>query len=521
MKKVNNIFILSLFAISVAMSSCSKSALDKVNYDKNDATDVSAKFILTDAMTSTAFNVVGGDASLYSSVYMEHEAGDYEQMYNAETRTTDPTASTTYNNLWGAIYGNIANLKIAVTKTSAGGEEAGNDVTCGIAKILLAYNLGVLTDLYGDVPYSETGIDANNAIISLQPTIDKQQALYTDITNMLDSAITLLGGSDAAATGGIGSQDLIYAGSANAWIKAAYGLKARYLMHTLKVSSDVTGDLNKIITYAKASFTSADDELKFAQYDGASAYNPLDAFNESRVGDLGVSQSLATKFSNLSDPRGNVAFGTWAGKVLSVASAVAKGIPNGNPNQGQEIYPLSIIDFAYTAPTELLSYHEVQFLEAEAYARLGGQANLDNALAALKLAVEDAFTDLNSDINVATPYFGFDAGAGLSADDANNYFTTYVTPRFKTNPVQEVMLQKYLAFYGARGESLEAYNDYRRLLALGQSSYVELANPLNSSKFPLRFAYGSSDVTTNKNVEAAYKAISVYQNAVWWAGGSN
>ncbi len=42
------------------------------------------------------------------------------------------------------------------------------------------------------------------------------------------------------------------------------------------------------------------------------------------------------------------------------------------------------------------------------------------------------------------------------------------------------MLQKYLAFYGASGESTEAFNDYRRLKALGEEDFIGLANPLNA-----------------------------------------
>ena len=44
------------------------------------------------------------------------------------------------------------------------------------------------------------------------------------------------------------------------------------------------------------------------------------------------------------------------------------------------------------------------------------------------------------------------------------------------------MIQKYLAFFGASGESLEAYNDYRRMKGANEN-LVELKNPLNSNKF--------------------------------------
>jgi hypothetical protein len=80
------------------------------------------------------------------------------------------------------------------------------------------------------------------------------------------------------------------------------------------------------------------------------------------------------------------------------------------------------------------------------------------------------------------------------------------------------MNQKYLAFY--EEESVEAYNDYRRLKAMGDN-VINLENPLNTTKFPLRCTYGSSDVTTNSNVANAYgDGTYVWTENVWWAGGT-
>ncbi|MDR0793699.1 MAG: SusD/RagB family nutrient-binding outer membrane lipoprotein [Chitinophagaceae bacterium] len=524
---MNRIKILfGIIGAGAILASCSKKALDNVNANVNNAPDVPAKFILTDAMTATAFNAVGGDANTYVSIYNEYEVGDYEQLYQAETRSGSATVSSTYDNLWQQIYQNIKNLKIAVAKTSPGGAEAGNDVSGGIARVLLAYNLGVLTDLFGDAPYSQVGIlTASGTPEYMQPQIDKQQDLYKEINAQLDSAITLLQGTDGAGTGSIGAQDLIYGGDASLWTEAAYGLKARYLMHTLFVSTNKTADLNSIVSYTNKSFGSAAEEFVYNQYNGSNTYNPFDAYNESRPGDFALSLSLATKFQQLNDPRGNASFGDWDGSQLSIDDAVAEGAPNGTPNQGQTIYPLSIVNFAVTAPTELLSYHELLFLKAEALVRLG---KTSDALPVLQAAIEDAFAGLNNAINIATPYYGFDTGPGLSTADADNYFTNYVTPRFKANPIQEVMLQKYLAFYGAAGESVESFNDYRRLLAMGENSFtgasfVTLANPLNAKKqYPLRFAYGASDVTTNNNIKTAYgNGQYVFTDPVWWAGGTH
>lgn len=519
MKKTKIFGLVSIVLMAFFISSCSKTELDRVNRNLNNPTDVQAKFIVTDLITSTAFNVAAGDISLYSSIYVEHEAGVWNQTYNAEVRNGEPQSATTYNNAWGSIYNNIKAAKIAIAKTSAGGAEAGNDVTCGISKVLLAYNLGVLTDFFGDVPFSESGImNPDGSPAFMQPQIEKQSALYPQIQTLLDEAIVLFASTDHASSGAIGAQDLLYGGSKSKWLKAAYGLKARYLMHTLKVSSDVNGDLTKILDYTSKSFASAADEMAFDVYDGSTQINPLFGFSNTRDA-LGVSQSLATKFKDLNDPRGDQAFMDYDFVQLSIDDALDGAAPNGTPLQQQFVYPISMAEYAPTAPSIMLSYHEVKFLEAEALVRLG---QTTDAGPVLQDAITAAFANLERSLHSTDDAYGIGATIDLGETVASDYFTNEVSPRFTANPLKETMLQKYLAFYGASGEATEAYNDYRRLKALNEQDFIGLQNPLNAQgKFPLRFGYGNSDVAANPNVKTAYGDGSyVYSENVWWAGGT-
>lgn len=516
--KTKKLIVLFILFTTAVLSSCSEKELDRVNFDKNHPHEVLAKYILTDAITASAFTVTGGDIAFYSSVYVEHETGVHNQLYNAEIRSGEPTQSTTYNNVWGGIYANIRKLKTIIEKTSQGGSEEGNDVTHGIANVLLAYNLGVLTDFFGDVPFSESGVfNENGTPKFMQPKIDKQSELYTQLQKILDEAITLLAGSDKAASGPVGTNDLIYNGNKTLWLKAANGLKARYLMHTLAKSTDKNGDLAKIISYADKSFKSPTEELSFKIYDGTANQNPLYAFSNSRDA-LGASKSLLEKFKSLNDPRGEKAFMDYDFEQLSLEDALDEAAPNGTPIQQQYVYPISMAEYAATAPTLLLSYHEVMFLKAEAQARLN---NKDGAKESLQKAIVAAFANLQRSLNSTKDYFQLSADTDLSSEVANEYFDNSVLARFDANPLKEIMLQKYLAFYGASGESTEAFNDIRRGMALSEN-FVELANPLNKqNKFPLRFPYGNDDVSANLNIKEAYGNGSyVYTENVWWAGGS-
>ncbi len=469
-----------------AISSCSEDLMDDINKNVNDPANVATNLIITDVMTSTAFSVTGSDLAFYSSCYVEHNVGVYNQMYNAEIRSNEPSSSTTYNNSWNSIYQNLLNLKDVITKCSEGGSEEGNYHTLGIAQILTAYNLAILTDVMGDVPWSE----ALNPGVIFTPVLDSQESIYTEIFTYLDNAISNLALETSFPT--LGTQDFLYSGdeaSINNWVKFAYGLKARYTMRL----SMRDANYSDVITFANQSFTSASEQCQF-DYNGSSSKSPFQQFFLDRDY-FGASSSLHNKLDARNDPRDAVFFKAYSdGGTLEFA-------PNGTPSQEQGRYGISAIS-SLTAPTYLLSYHEIEFLKAEAYAR---QNDLVNASASLKKAIVAACAKSNINISQA---------------DAEAYFTDEVEGKLldQNSTTKEVMIQKYIAFF--EEEALEAYNDIRRLKAMGDD-FIDLDNPLNSSKFPLRFAYGSEDVTTNVNVREAYGDGSyVYSENVWWAGGS-
>ncbi|KLT64686.1 SusD/RagB family nutrient-binding outer membrane lipoprotein [Pedobacter sp. BMA] len=506
-----------LLVAPIILAGCSKDTLDDINKDVNHPTDVQAKFILTDVITRTAFSNSGGDVNTYVSTYVEHEVGVHNQMYYSEMRITQPTAASTFNNPWGSLYTTLKNAKLIISKCSDNGAEAGNYVTKGMAEVMAAYNLALITDLYGDAPWTQAG-DYKTYI---NPKIDKQEAIYTDVIKYLDDAIVDLQKKDLSAAG---AQDLLYGGVASKWLKFAYGLKARYTMHLLKRSAATSADLQKVIDNVNLSFASAADQAAFSKYD-ATNLNPTFDFQWSRDG-LGASRSLVDKLIARNDPRLRREFvdKDWnqLGAVTTGSNAYNLMAPNGANDQIQYFYNTSIFMFSQTAPTLLLSYHELLFLKAEAMARLGNSAATISPV--LKSAVVAAIANTEVNVNAAlnsptvNSYGGLtETTSAITATEAGTYFDTNVLPRLTANPLSEIMNQKYLAFFGASGESTEAYNDIRRLKGLGEN----LIEFKNTKAFPLRLPYGSDDTTTNPNIQSAYgDGQYVYSVPVWWAGGT-
>ncbi len=92
-KSIGKLLAVSFLTATIA-SACTEDAMDKINENPNNPLDAPAKFLITDLGVSTAFSTVGGDFSLYSSVYIEHETGISNQLYRAEVRSGEPTTAT-------------------------------------------------------------------------------------------------------------------------------------------------------------------------------------------------------------------------------------------------------------------------------------------------------------------------------------------------------------------------------------------------------------------------------------------
>jgi hypothetical protein len=461
--------------------SCSEDKMDDINSNPNDAQDVPSRLIITDVMAASAFSITGSDYSFYAGIYSELNAGNHNQMFKAQNRDGEPQLSSTYNNPWNASYRQLRTLKIIIDKCSATGSEQGNFQTLGVAQILYAYNLAVLTDLFGDVPH----IEALQPTEILQPKLDKQEDIYKAIFEKLNEGIVNL---DKATTyASLGSQDLIYAGNSSKWKKAANGLLARYTMRlSLKKPN-----YQAVINYVDASFATADEELKLVN---AQIPNPYARFELDRSA-LSVAKSFYDLMAanGVSDARTSSFFTKKNGVVNAFDNSLL------NPIEAQKVYSISAL-MSEKNPIYLLGYHELLFLKAEAQARLGQDAA---AQSTMNLAIKAAFTKKQ----VVT----------FTAAQADAY-TSSIGVLTGNSLLKKIMVEKHISFY--ENEGIEDYNDARRLKAMGNSDLIPLVNP-RPQLFPQRFGYGNSDVSSNLNVKKAFgDGTYVYKESVWWAGGT-
>lgn len=469
--------------LGTILASCTEDIMDEINKNPNNPTEVPSRLIITDAMNSSVVSVANGDYAIYASVFIEHQVGVFNQLYNTETRNdASVTSATTYNNAWVASYTTMRNLRDVIGKCSPGGSEDGNYHTLGIAQVLMAYNLAVVTDACGDVPWTE----ALDPTQFLRPNLDTQESIYEAVDQLLDDGIANLAKTSNFAA--LGAQDVIYGLQTDPteyWTKFAYGLKARYAMRLVHKGKATYDD---VLTNVGLSFASADEEAKYT-YNGATSFNPFYLLFTQR--DMyGSSKSLDSLNMNAADPRKAKYFVPHPDATDQVNPEFA---PNGTPDQIQGRYGISSYFQDPVQTTYLMSYHELKFLEAEATERKGAGTGKTLAQAAITAAMTAAKID------------AADITAYLTAIDGEAFDAKYI------------LKEKYVAFYIV--EPLEAYADYRRMQAMGEDDYIELLNP-QPAKFPLRFTYGADDVNNNENVRKAQEKDNgqfVYTDPVWWA----
>lgn len=127
--------------------------------------------------------------------------------------------------LWEASYpDDVLNMMDAVKRTKA-------DVTkpnlYNICRIMKVYLFARLTDLYGDIPYSQASSGYLESVV--RPEYDKQEDIYDDFFKELTEA------SDALdATKDVVSQDQFYKGDVAMWKKFANSLHLRLAMRLVK-----------------------------------------------------------------------------------------------------------------------------------------------------------------------------------------------------------------------------------------------------------------------------------------------
>ena len=455
--------ILALALAIAAFSSCRKG--DDLYVNPNSPSVVTPGVMLTGLEAHTFMNYEAGMGRI-ASIMVQYNSGT-----NAQYTAYDLyiLLASDMDNYWPGLYvGAMKNCKLLYDQY-----ETNYPWYSGIARINMAINLGIATQLWGDVPYKQA-FNFENTVVP--PVYDAQKDVLDAIISQLNMAITDLNKTSLQNQTVPGADDLVFAGDNTKWLKTAWVLKAR--IHNLYSKSDPTGSAANVIadlTGGNAMASNADNCK--TSHNSSSDPNQWASFQDGRGGYLTGCQSLIDSMGNMTDPRTPWYFDTTGTGTGGLPNGTAVGNPFGTTNGGCNLGP-----YLYNAnenlSTPLVTYAESQFLLAEAYVRAGNPL----AAATLNIAIKASVSDVTS---------GANTGASLA---------TY-TPANTT--LHTVMLEKWKAMFG---QPLEAYSDYRRT----GFPVLQIRVGATYSFIPKRFPTPLGELTGNPNAKVIPLNTSVW-----------
>jgi SusD/RagB-like outer membrane lipoprotein len=482
-------YIILFFLAGMALGSCKKYLA--VNTSPNQPAVVPPSVLLPTTEIGIAF-ANSNDLCRATSAITQQIAGVANQTQGYDVYNF----SGAFDNQWnGELYGGVINNCMSMIT-----QDSTSPAYTGIAKLEMAYAFSILTDIWGDVPYSQAG--QGNA--HLYPRFDKVQDIYEGnsaqgIQSLFDLVNSGLADLTKPSLFKPKTDDVIYGGDLTKWARMGNTLLLKFAI--MLTNADPTTAKTVITNVLNGNnyinSTALDFEVPFSTATGNQ--NPIYNFNYvNRPGD----QMLSSRFLALEQSLNDT---VRLAKFFTKPNGVFTGFNNGStapaPTQAIRsqygtylIAPLTNSTQVGAAPIRLLTWFQVNFILAEAALVLGtpGTAN--------------TYYQAGIQANMLK--------IGMAQSDITAYFTANpAVVNLSGTPdqmLQQIITQKYIAWCG---NGIEVFDDYRR------TGYPVLALPLNAggddpSVIPTRLPYTNGELSTNPNAPNPRPLVDV---KLWWA----
>ncbi|MCG9899152.1 MAG: SusD/RagB family nutrient-binding outer membrane lipoprotein [Hydrotalea sp.] len=469
---------LCLLTVLFTLSGCKK-YLD-INVDPNRPTEAPINGLLAATTQNTGLNV-----------FRVANAGpNYYVQYFASPNASSPTDiydRVDFSGLWRSLYDNMTDIydleQLSIRLNSS--------AHLGMAKVMMALNLSMATNLWGSVPYSEAFKGDN-----LNPKFDDAQQLHTTCINLLDEGIAELRKIPTVAV--TPAADFLHgptAANANAWnntnriwwIRTAFALKARLLNQLSKSSNYNAGS---VLSAVDSAYTNNNMEARVTIFTLRNPWATVARNQQSLV----LDGWLSTQFVNNAmaansvnqDPRlpritNLTRFNDYRG-TRNGAGRIGTGTTN------DECY-LVLAGFysGDASPLFVATFEETKFIEAEAALRAGNRTRAYNAYLAAITA------NMNK--------------LGVPATQRDAYLARpNIAMGSLSLQLADIFREKYIALF----LSPVTFDDARRI----DFSYTGFQLPVNAVlPSPIRrLDYPSSEQTRNRNTPT----VGNLNERLWW-----
>lgn len=454
MKKI----IIGLLAICVLSIGCTED-FTAINENPNSPENIGPQFLLSNVIS------VAADQNAYDQGF---RLANYLAQFAAsvEFERIDRYEMGTNSNYWNIIF------RLQSDLASIRENEASNEAYAAVSDIMASYLFSQLTDLWGDVPYTQAlGAKEGN----FTPVYDTQESIYTD-PNTGILAVLARAAATLETTGDAISGDMMFGNNLDKWRRFANSLRVRYM---LRISKRLT-DFSALETLANSGdlMRSNDDNAVVPYLSAAPNQFPMSQASLGLYQEHRMTETVAAVLSSWDDPRVAVLYKPTQVSV-NEGTPTYKGLQNGQSREtiaqaGTILNDISLFgtifrDVPDGIDAQFMQYAELQFALAEAVARgyISGDAN--------------AYYE--SGIAASFAYYGVD----LPAD----YFTRSAVVLDGTDDLTRILTQKWLSLINV---GHEAWFNVRRT---GIPVLQPGPDNLNNGQYPVRYLYPESEQATN------------------------
>ena len=481
MKTFKYIKISVLMVAVLLATSCNDDFLD-VNTDPNFPPDATSDFLLPAAQAQYTFAFAGVINRITSTLS--------KQIVNTRYHRWD-IGRTDIGNSWrfDLFGGSLKDLETIIEKET----EAQNWDFVGISKLQKAYIFSVMTDLWGDLPFSEFGAETF-------PAYQDDAEVYSLLFGLIDEALADFdreGPNDFKP----GDIYMIYEGDVDMWKKMGNSLKLKLYNQTRMVNeAESRTQINQLIAQGNL-ISNLDENFEFDYNDSQSPENR----HPNYVADYPknskenyMSFDFNTLLTDLADPRLPYYIehqndsDTFEGLINGAMSTA------GNDDDTRSVWGIFPVGGRFTeevvgdedapgpvdggsgtgdVPFRMITSYMIQFIIAEAELML----NNDEAASetAFRLAMEGAFADVNV---LSAP--------DISDTDVTTYINAQITAFDDAADREEqldiIITQKYISQFG---NGMEAFTDFRRTGYPSAQQIDQINDPLGEGVFPRRLPY--------------------------------
>lgn len=505
MKKIFNYSLVAsvlLFTIS-----CEKN-LDKLNVNRTSPTAIDPVFQINNAVINNSFpaGTIIYDVGIVQQIVTPNSGVLTGANFNQDNR--DNTQQ-----LWQAYYRNvIRNTKDVINKTKTLPDRSN---LMNMARIFQAYSFMILTDTYGDIPYTEGGAGYSDQLYF--PVYDAQQTIYTDIIKELGEASAALNTTARIETG-----DILYAGSIDKWKKFGYSLMLRAGMRLSKADAAKADQTVKAALQGGVILANADNAIM--RHDANYGQPIGNTLNSTEAANFYLAEPFVNYLKNTNDPRLSSIAIRYKGAKSGPEQTVDKGTKAPADQIGMPIGYDNAGIIAVAASKGLASFYDFSQVDRRRMVKVSSPVFFVTAAQTQLLLAEARHRNW---ITTGTAQGYYDAGIRAHMDQLASYDTASAVPAAAIQPyidanpfnaataLQQINTQYWIASF-LNGP--ETFANFRR------SGFPVLTpNPFPGKSitgtFIRRLTYPNSEISVNTvNVNAAISRMGPdnLDTKVWW-----